>query len=691
MLFTMTKRPPKRMKNDAPMTTTPLVLPQQEFQIASNSDSGRMNIITKRIYPLSLAYGVPVLVTSYIMIWVLFHLLTHSLGIDSKSTASSNAKSPSSEVILVISCEALKFFSSLTLFICQNSVGDLLSFSKSSSFIALSVKYLPVAICYALYNNLMFGNLKNVSPTLYLILVQSRLLLTAIVWQIFFKTSLSKKKVAALILITLGIFVKDFRIDDKHHNDGNNSKESVQLHIFPIIVQTMCGVMASLCNEKMLKNLNYNQHLQNMLLYLNSIIVNVFIAMVLSVRGNLNVNKEIEHLASSKLTEIIIILLVGAGILSAMMLKYVGSVSKGVAAASIMALMPLAEYYWFGHTCNISDLFSVGIVTTGVILYTVPNELTSMEMISKLGRMYNCCSCSKKMKAVFIRHILFLIGGVIMISQVSFLHKSMHSTDLLSGAFIHHGSNSLFQPLTELRRNSNQTCSRQAMHRKRPDGIRLLRYERVEAANEILAYITETIKEKSGAPVAIAYGSMLHEYRSGYGPCIMLNFDDKDVDILVFPKQFQMILAMDEYLRETWKWQIHTDYKDDLFLFIRPMNDKRKNRSYSRLVFQIDVYSFMCNHEQNMLEFPYDNHKLTMQGVLPLLPYKTIMTDWNHKSSNHDSTAVVSKQVSQEVYMHVPFDATCYLSNMYGSDFMTPKETWNRTPYGDLPCKDIET
>jgi hypothetical protein len=69
---------------------------------------------------------------------------------------------------------------------------------------------------------------------------------------------------------------------------------------------------------------------------------------------------------------------------------------------------------------------------------------------------------------------------------------------------------------------------------------------------------------------------MLHEYRNGSGPCVLLNFDDKDVDILVFPKQFQMILTMDEHIRKTWKWQIHMEYKNDQFVFIRPMNDKRK-------------------------------------------------------------------------------------------------------------------
>jgi hypothetical protein len=112
------------------------------------------------------------------------------------------------------------------------------------------------------------------------------------------------------------------------------------------------------------------------------------------------------------------------------------------------------------------------------------------------------------------------------------------------------------------------------------------------------------------------------------------------------------------------------------------------------LRFQIDIYSFMCDLEGSMLQFPYDNFKLPMKGFLPLIPYKTIMIDWKNYRSNNDTASVaVANQGTKETYLHIPFDPTCLLSNMYGRDFMTPKETreWNTSPFGDVPCKDIET
>lgn len=651
---------------------------------------------------LSSANGVLILVTTtYILNWVLFLLLAHGLGVNSSSHKSDS----SSDVILVLLCEVLKLIVSVAVFISQNSIGDLLSFFKSSSFLRLSLQYLPVALCYAFYNILMFGNLKNVSPTIYLILGESRLLMTAVVWQLFFKTGLSRKKMSALVLITLGILVKDVNFDDQNqkinndsyrkHSTSNYVPESTQWQIFLIVLQIMCGVMASVYNENCLKNLNYNQHLQNMLLYLNSIIVNIFIAAGSSVKGNLDILDEVGHLVSSKSSKLVIILLTSAGILSALMLKYVGSVSKGVASAAVMAIMPIAEFYWFGHKCRTSDILSVTIVTTGVVLYTVPNVslLNSFQILHGFSITRRYTYCMGRIKEFSIRHMLFLIGGLMLIitgfPYVLLYAPSNLSRDV-SAALFHPIQHHNYENLTERSGNSNLTCTRLNMHRARPERTRKLRYERIEKANEILAYITETINEQFSAPVAIVWGTMLHEYRNGSGPCIMLNFDDKDVDILVFPKQFQMILAMDEYIRATWGWRIHTEYKDLQFLYIRPMNDNRIKRSHNPFIFQIDIYSFICNHEESMLEFPYDIFKWPMNGFLPLVPYKTIMIDWNHNMTERSKQ---DDKLTKKIYMHTPFDPKCLLNNMYGRDFMIPKETreYNHSPYGDLPCKEIET
>jgi len=77
----------------------------------------------------------------------------------------------------------------------------------------------------------------------------------------------------------------------------------------------------------------------------------------------------------------------------------------------------------------------------------------------------------------------------------------------------------------------------------------------VSEAENITAYIAKELS-KIGAPVSLMYGTMLHEYRNGTGPCVQANYKDKDFDIAVFAQHFFHILAMADNIEKKFGWHL---------------------------------------------------------------------------------------------------------------------------------------
>eukprot|EP00957_Ditylum_brightwellii_P010484 794599-Ditylum_brightwellii.AAC.1 len=73
-------------------------------------------------------------------------------------------------------------------------------------------------------------------------------------------------------------------------------------------------------------------------------------------------------------------------------------------------------------------------------------------------------------------------------------------------------------------------CTKEASYRYRPNDISELHYTHISKAKHVIAYIVREL-DKIGAPVSMMYGTLLHEYRNGTGPCVQPDFRDKDFDI----------------------------------------------------------------------------------------------------------------------------------------------------------------
>ena len=146
-----------------------------------------------------------------------------------------------------------------------------------------------------------------------------------------------------------------------------------------------------------------------------------------------------------------------------------------------------------------------------------------------------------------------------------------------------------------------------------PTDVSAAKYERILTSLEIMRFIVQRLRS-IGAPVAITYGTLLHEYRNNTdNPCFVPRYNDKDIDLTVFEKHFDVVLNLDDELRSLFGWGIALSHPGRLFLDIAPV-DKKSELDFRTAVndegtptLKIDVYGFRCNVPNGKLHFPWDN------------------------------------------------------------------------------------
>lgn len=69
------------------------------------------------------------------------------------------------------------------------------------------------ATLYCFYNNLAFTNLAIFDPTTYFMFMQTRLLMTGVIYQFLFKRKLSGKQWISLLILTVGCMIQKLNPD----------------------------------------------------------------------------------------------------------------------------------------------------------------------------------------------------------------------------------------------------------------------------------------------------------------------------------------------------------------------------------------------------------------------------------------------------------------------------------------------
>ncbi|KAJ6646997.1 UDP-galactose transporter senju, partial [Pseudolycoriella hygida] len=370
-----------------------------------------------------------------ILIFIGYMSLFISQGILVTASQESNNGYNYNTVLAVLLTEVLKLIISTCLFLQEKSEHTLktLVVSIVDGRKVLALYFVP-ALLYCLYNNLAFVNLSSFDPTTYYLLLQFRVVITGVLFQIIFKKYLSKRQWISLIILTIGCMIKQIHFGDEptmtsttmeatgEHKTKNMTGLNLSLSAVFILIQTVCSCLAGVYNEYLLKDKgsDVNIYVQNVFMYIDSIVCNI---VVLVMQGNLLGAFGVESLQSIFRINVILIMInnAGIGIITSFFLKYMNSILKTFASALELLFTAVLCYFIFAMPIYLNTVLAIGVVSFAIYLYSkspVVNVLT------------------KTMKAPEDKRTLLRDGGansdIDDSSLVLKFHDTMHAKDIFS-------------------------------------------------------------------------------------------------------------------------------------------------------------------------------------------------------------------------------------------------------------------
>eukprot|EP00439_Symbiodinium_sp_Y106_P019257 s6301_g2.t1 len=298
---------------------------------------------------------------TYVALWTSSHLLVYSSQL--ASAPSYNATS------VVILTESVKLILATAMFVAYDGpLSEMLRVTCKQHRVLL--KYAIPAVLYALYNNLLYVNLAAFDPGTYNVLLQLKIALTGVLYQLLFARQLNRNQWQAILLITAGCMCKE---------SGKVKALGLQANLSSwllLIVQMLCSVLAGVYNEVLLKGSDGAKNsvptnLQNAFMYFQSILVN---GILLVWEGKVAEAISPENVAAVLTPRVILIIgiMSSVGLVTGFFLKHLDSVLKAVASALEVVFTMLLGFVLFGAPLGVAGAASAALVGSGVALYSRP-------------------------------------------------------------------------------------------------------------------------------------------------------------------------------------------------------------------------------------------------------------------------------------------------------------------------------
>ncbi|OAD61434.1 CMP-sialic acid transporter 1 [Eufriesea mexicana] len=280
-------------------------------------------------------------------------------------------------IIVVLMTEILKLFASIILYCKDNTFTSLCQEITENKKVLLL--YIIPSFLYCLYNNLAFINLAAFDPTTYYVLLQLRVVMTGIIFQVVFNKKLSLKQWFSLVLLTIGCMVKHTNLD--FNVNVFDVKINLNSNIILVFVQTICSCLAGVYNEYLLKEqgANINIFVQNAFMYIDSIFWNLIVFVLFFISENnpfhTMMNADFSILMQPK---IIIIMLnnTAIGIITSFFLKHLNSILKTFASALELIFTAILCWIIFSIPIHLNTILSIVLVSYAVVLY-LQNPVTA--------------------------------------------------------------------------------------------------------------------------------------------------------------------------------------------------------------------------------------------------------------------------------------------------------------------------
>ncbi|KAK3748725.1 hypothetical protein QZH41_015671 [Actinostola sp. cb2023] len=301
----------------------------------------------------------------HLVIFVGYMTLFINQGILITASKNSNNNYAYNPTTVVLFTEMVKLLVACILQLRESGVREFLSLVKEH--VKVLILYLIPAFLYCLYNNLAFVNLSAYDPTTYFLLLQFRVVVTGVIFQILFSKRLSRIQWLSLILLTAGCILKQLNFGSK--SVGLSLR--LDYNLILILVQVFCSCFAGVYNEYLLKGRSGEAPImvQNVYMYVDSILCNLI---VLKSGGSLKEAFTKESITSIMTINVIAIILNNAaiGIVTSLFLKKLNSILKTFASALELMFTAVLSWIIFGIPVTLLTFVALAIVSYAIILYS---------------------------------------------------------------------------------------------------------------------------------------------------------------------------------------------------------------------------------------------------------------------------------------------------------------------------------
>ncbi|XP_037957988.1 UDP-galactose transporter senju [Teleopsis dalmanni] len=331
------------------------------------------------------------------VIFIFYMTLFIGQGIFVTASQETNNSYKYNTVTVVLLTEVLKLLVSASLYCRENNLKSLVRDVRKDSNVMML--YFVPAFLYCLYNNLAFVNLATFDPTTYYLLLQLRVVVTGVLFQIIFKKYLTKRQWISLILLTIGCMLKQLNFNS-FYSDANDDSEAASIFVrnttqvanggdtakmmnknmtgfdfslsaLLIVAQTLFSCLAGVYNEYLLKDkgAEVNIFVQNVYMYVDSIVCN---AIILLLRNEFLAAFTRESLSAIFRFNVIIIIVNNAaiGIVTSFFLKYMNSILKTFASALELLFTAVLCYFLFAIPIYVNTALAIAMVSFAIYLYS---------------------------------------------------------------------------------------------------------------------------------------------------------------------------------------------------------------------------------------------------------------------------------------------------------------------------------
>jgi len=218
------------------------------------------------------------------------------------------------------------------------------------------------AFLYTACNLLTFSNLANYEPQTYTILMNIKILITALFWSILFNKAITLRVLTSLIILTLGCALANIDCDKLSRGILSSFRTS---HFLFVLLQATVSSLAAVCNELLLKKASpatsSSMNRSNFVLYSMSSVLN---ALVLSWSGAAHWMTRVTWRIAC-----IVFLLVSGGLCTAYTLKNFSAITKAFATSCEILLTAMLANALMGTRIQSCFWMSFSLIVASLAMY----------------------------------------------------------------------------------------------------------------------------------------------------------------------------------------------------------------------------------------------------------------------------------------------------------------------------------